>query len=215
MRDDRPVQRAPDIDDAVAAAQQLLRLVGEMVPHARLGGGRGLIDMDPGDRRARGAGCGAADGVVEEQDSGRAGDVLQDQLLHFRVVDVADAGVVGEGVLGGGDVGQRGEGVVIEVEVRFVPAQVLDRYGFEGFAEVALGLPGWGRLDVVEGLRAVGGRRVEGEGRCYGTPRDGDAFVGCARGGGEGRFELVGGCGLKGCSSRHGGLEDCAIVRLS
>jgi len=122
VRDDRPVQRAPDIDDAVAAAQQLLRLVGEVVPHARLGGGRGLVDVDPGDGRTRGAERGAADGVVEEQDSGRAGDVLQDQLLHFRVVDVADAGVVGEGMLGGGDVGQRGEGVVVEVEVRFVPA---------------------------------------------------------------------------------------------
>ena len=105
MRDDGPVQRAPDIDDAVAAAQQLLRLVGEVMPHARLSGGRGLVDVDPGDGRARGARRGAADGVVEEQDPGRAGDVLQDQLLHFRVVDVADAGVVGEGVLGGGDVG--------------------------------------------------------------------------------------------------------------
>ena len=213
MRDDGPVQRAPDIDDAVAAAQQLLRLVGEMVPHARLGGGRGLIDMDPGDGRTRGAGCGAADGVVEEQDSGRAGDVLQDQLLHFRVVDVADAGVVGEGVLGGGDVGQRGEGVVVEVEVRFVPAQVLDRYGFEGFAEVALGLPGWGRLDVVEGFGAVRGRRVEGERRGYGAPRDGDAFVGCARGG-VGRFGLVGGGGLKRCGGRHSGFEECAVVKL-
>ena len=95
-----------------------------------------------------------------------------------------------------------------------MPAQVLDRYGFEGLAEVALGLPGWGRLDVVEGLGAVGGRRVEGEGRRYGAPRDGDAFAGCARGG-ECRFGLVDGGGLKGCGGRHGGFEECVVVELS
>ena len=116
------------------------------------------------DGRTRRVRIGAADGVVEEQDSLRAGYALQQQLLHFGVVDLLDVLVVLKGGLLRGDVGEGGEGVVVEGEFGFVPTQVVDGDLVDSGAEVVLWLSGGGRFDVVEGGGAVSRWRVEGKG---------------------------------------------------
>ena len=102
-----------------------------------------------------GAGRGAADGVVEEQDAVCAGQLLEQEGFDFRVVDLLDVCVVREGGFGGGDVRESGEGVAVEREGGLVAAQVGDGDGDVDGVEVALRLAGRGRFDVVEGFGAV------------------------------------------------------------
>lgn len=92
------VERAPDVDDAVAPAQQGLGLVGvgDVAPHALRGGGRRLVDVRELHGAARGGGVGAADGVVEDDDACAAWDGGEEQLLDFGVVVRRDGGVVRE-----------------------------------------------------------------------------------------------------------------------
>ncbi len=160
-----------------------------MVAHAGGGGGGGLVDVDAGDGGARGGGQGAADGVVEEEDAGCAGDVLEQELLDFRVVVLLDAGVVSEGGFGaGGDGGEGHEGVGVEGEVGFVGAQVLDCDGEVVVAEVALRFAGGGLLDVVEGFSVVRGGLEELEFGGYGATGDvGGVMGGYCLGWGRGR----------------------------
>jgi hypothetical protein len=64
------------------------------------------------------------------------------------------------------------EGVGFEVEVAFVPSDVVEMDVVEFFAVVELGLACRGRFDVVEWGGAIGGCFVEGEGCRHWTSRD-------------------------------------------
>ncbi|UKZ64570.1 uncharacterized protein TrAtP1_005784 [Trichoderma atroviride] len=88
------VEASPDIDDAVAALEQLVGLVGEVAAHALLGRGGGLVNVDAQDGRAAGVGIRAADGVVKDVDFVGAGDLVQQQALDLWVVLVLDGVVV-------------------------------------------------------------------------------------------------------------------------
>lgn len=154
-----PVQRPPDVDDAVPAPQQALGVVGaEVAAHAQDGRRGGLVDVGAGDGGAGGAGPGAAHGVVEEDDAVGAGDVAQEQGLDLGVVVLADGVVVGEVLLGRvWDALDDGEGVPVQVVLGLVATDVVDE-GVDGHVgKVAHGEPlGWG-VDVVKGGGAVGG----------------------------------------------------------
>ena len=84
----RPVERAPNIDDPYPALEELFGFVGEMMMHPRRGGFGSLIDVDPGHRVS--VACGASDGVVEQEDTLSARDVLEEDRLDLRVVVLFD-----------------------------------------------------------------------------------------------------------------------------
>lgn len=159
------VDGAPDVDDAVAVAEQLVRFVGEMVQDARARGLVRLVDVHAGDGGAGGAGAGLADRVVEQEDALRA-RLLEEEALDLRVVDALDLGVGVEGRAGGGggDVAEGAEGVPVEREVGFAAADVVDLDRVLRVGEVALREAGGGFLDVVERLGAVARRLVEVQG---------------------------------------------------
>lgn len=97
------VQASPDIDDAVAALEQLVGLVGEVAAHALLGGCSSLVNVDTQDGRAAGIRVRAADGVVKDVDLVGAGDLVQQQALDLGVVLLLDGLLVDElGFCGGG-----------------------------------------------------------------------------------------------------------------
>ena len=106
------VERAPDVYDAVPAAQERVCFdgVGNMVSDPGFGRCGGLVDVHARHRGAWGVGVGAADGVVEEQDAVGAGDVVEDEALDFGVVGLLDVGVGREVWFGGVGVGGCGEG---------------------------------------------------------------------------------------------------------
>lgn len=197
--DNWAVQRAPHVDDAIAPLQQLLCFVAEMDLHALLRRGCSLVDMRYIDRAALSVLGRAADRVVEEDDLGGAGDVIQDQLLELGVVVLLDVGVVEEVLLGGlGHVLDDGEGVFVEVVGGLVPAHIVDRDVDAGLAEVSGRLACGRRLDPVEGHAPVGGRDKEVEGCGDGAPRDqglGGAWEAGGFGAGGGG-EVVSGCDL-------------------
>ena len=169
-----------------------------MVAYSRLRRRGRLVDVHARDGGAGRGGRGAPDRVVEEQDARGAGDGVEEEALHFRVVGFADVGVVGEGVLGAWrELGQGREGVVVEREGRFASAYVVDGHEVVGVAEVALELARWWGFDVVVWSAAVGGGRVEFQGGGDGAVRD----IGCGGGvvgGGAGSFGGAVGEGLGG-----------------
>lgn len=75
------LDRTPDVDDLVSALQKLWRFVWEMEGDPVLGCLVGLVDVDALDGAAKGIaalGCvlgGSTDGMVEDEDSRRAGAV--------------------------------------------------------------------------------------------------------------------------------------------
>ena len=106
----------------------------------------------------------------------------------------------------GGDVGEGGEGVAVEVVGCFVPANVVGCDGDVDVAEVALGLAFWWGFDVVEWFGAVFWGFVEVE-----LGGDGAAVdVGCVEGGDVGRGDCLSSCGH--CKSVSG--EDSSEVML-
>lgn len=128
--------------------------------------------------------------MVEEDDALGARDGGEQQARHGRVVGRAHRGVVvpvdarvgrcvgGVGAGGGGQ--EARERIGGEREIGLVAARVAERDGRRGAAEVALWAAVGGRLDVVVGTGAVGGRGVEVESGGYGA-----GVVGrCAFGGG-------------------------------
>lgn len=124
---DGPVERAPDVDDAVAALEQGVRLVGEVVAHA-LGGRLGrLVDVHAVDGAALGVGGRAPDGVVEDEDPLGA-QLVPQELLDFRVVVLLDARVVGEGCFGRGRDAVQGEARGVGAEVGLPAAGVVHRH---------------------------------------------------------------------------------------
>lgn len=170
---DGPVERTPYVDDTVAAAEERVGLGGgEVVADTGFGRAGGLVDVDASDGGAGSGGVSAADGVVEEEDAGCAGDVVEDEALDFGVVDFFDVCVVGEVFFGAGDVGEGFEGVVVEREGGFLAADVVDLDRGVRIAEVALWLVLRRLFDVVEGLGAVGWWRVELQLRCDWASRD-------------------------------------------
>ena len=173
-----------------------------MVVDAGVGGGAGLVEVDAGDGAAGRGGVGAADGVVEDDDAVGAGDVGEDRLFDFRVV-LCFHGIIGCKVFfcGGGG-GECGEGVGVESEVRFFAAEIAYGDVVVNVGEVALGLTGWWRFDVVEGCRAIGWRIEEVEFRGHLAAWDVAAIVV----GSDGRVRLglcVGCC----CGCCHCGVE--------
>ena len=205
------VEGTPDVDYADATGQEGVCFGGggDVVPHAGFGGGFGLVDVDPLDGVAGCGWVGAADGVVEEEDSSGAGDVGEEGAFDFGVVALFDGDVGGEvygrggrgwgGAEGGEGVGVEGEGLV----AGGVVAEVVDLDGDGSVGEVALGLAFWRLLDVVEGFGAVGWGFVEGEVGGYGAAGDvaavivlsgdfGDLGLDGGCGGGHGRFEYLG-----------------------
>lgn len=159
------VDGAPDVDDAVAAAEQLVGLFGEVVEDARAGGLVRLVDVHAGDGGAGGARPGPADGVVEQEDTLGA-RLLEEQPLDFRVVDALDLGVGVEGSAGGGggDVAEGAEGVPVEREVCLAATDIVDLDRILGIREVALRDARGGFLDVVKRFRAVARRLIEVQG---------------------------------------------------
>ena len=169
--------------------------------------GRGrLVDVHAGDGGARRGRVRAADGVVEEEDAVGAGDVVEDQFLDFRVVDLFDVLVVAEVLLCRINALQGREGGGCEREVGFAGADVVDGHGRGGVCEVPLRFALRGLFDVVEGSGVVFWRGVELEGGVYGAAGDvggvfggggGDAVgeLGSCLGGGLGRRHLCERCG--------------------
>lgn len=153
------VQRPPDVDDAVAAAQQRVGLVGQVLAHALRRRQRRLVDVRREDGLALGRRVGAPDGVVEEEDPVRPGHVVEQELFYFRVVVGADAVVVGEVALGRlGHALDRGKGVRVQGEVGLAATDVLDPRVLRVDLDVALRLAGRRVLDVVDGLLSLGGK---------------------------------------------------------
>ena len=111
-----PIERSPDVDDAVAGLREGVKFVGKVVFYTREGGGGCLVNVHAGDWGAVGIGVCAADGVVEEEDTLGTGDMLEDEPFDFGIVDLLDVVVVGEVVLLGGNVGQGGNGVVLQAK---------------------------------------------------------------------------------------------------
>lgn len=168
------VEGPPDVDEAVAAAEQVVGLVGEVAADAADDGGGRLVDVDAGDGGAVGGGAGAADGVVEDVDAAGAGDAVEQQALDLGLVVGADGGVAVEGEAGAGGGG--------------LGAQVADERVVRVVDEVAL-RPAVGRRVVVEGGDDVTAGRL---GRRHGGGREG--FGGGRWGvGREGGMEIFGG----------------------
>lgn len=140
----RAIDGPPHIDEPDPSLEQFGRFVGQVVAHARVGRGGGLIDVGALDGPALRIRAGAADGVVEDQDPVRgAGDTLEQGFLDFGVVVSLHGGVVSEVPLGGeADVGEGGEGVGVEGVGGFGAADVGDEGGSRVVAEVALWLAG-------------------------------------------------------------------------
>lgn len=72
-----PIERPPYVYDAEAALEELFGFVWEMEVYARCGGFESLVDVDAGDRCARGIGVGAANCVVKEEDAVAARYVVE------------------------------------------------------------------------------------------------------------------------------------------
>ena len=169
MRVYGPVQRAPNIDDTVAALEQLLGFVGQVVLDAPLRASWRLVDVHARHWRAVGVSTRPPDGMVEEEYAVCAGNALQEQFGHFRVVHALDFlfRFPVRVAHGRGDVGERGEGIVIKRVGGLAAADILDGHGVVFGSEVALGSGGW-RVDVVprlfEGyvLEYVGEWRIDG-----------------------------------------------------
>jgi hypothetical protein len=127
---DRPVERAPHVDQPHAALQQRVGLVRQVHAHALQRRGRRLVDVRAHHRLAVAGLVGAADRVVEDEHAlGRAGQGLQQQLLDLGVVCFLDALRAAEVGLGRACevVGRHGqEGVVCEREAGFATAHVPD-----------------------------------------------------------------------------------------
>ena len=174
----RPIEGPPDVDDAVAGLREGGEFVREMVFDAREGGGGGLVDMHAGDGVAVGGGVCTADGVVEEEDALRAGDVLEDQAFDFGIVDLLDVVVVAKVVLLRWNIGEGGKGVVLQGKGRFFAANVLQRHVVLFVAKVLLGGAGGGFFDKVKGNGTVGGWGVEVEFCCDGTAGDEGGVLG-------------------------------------
>lgn len=152
------VQRPPDVDDAVAAAQQRVGLVGQVLAHALRRRQRRLVNVRGEDGLALGRRVGAPDRVVEEEDPVGPGHVVEQELFYFGVVLGADALVVGKVALRRlGHAPDRGEGVRVQVEVGLAAPDVLDPRVLRVDLDVALRLAGRRVLDVVDGLLALGG----------------------------------------------------------
>ena len=160
------VQRSPYIDEPDARFQRFVgvRPVREMEAHASGGAGRRLVDVDFDDGGAGSGGTRTADGVVEDEDAGgRAGDggVAEEEALDFWIIVAFDevVGLEGRGCSGAGDLGQRGEGVGVEIEGRgcVVRAYVADGDFVDFVAVVAL----WDTFrllfDVVVWFGVIGG----------------------------------------------------------
>ena len=145
------VEGTPDVYDAVARLQERVCFVGQVVAYPGFGGRGRLVDVDPGDGGAAGGGGGAADGVVEKKDPLGAGDVVEDELLDFGVVHFLDVRVVGEVVFVRGDVLERLEGVLVEIELVFLVPDVVDFDRDLDVVEVALRVAFGLFLDVVVG----------------------------------------------------------------
>jgi hypothetical protein len=140
---DGAVERPPHVDDAVPALEQLVGLLGQVVPHPGRGALRRLVNVHAHDGRARVPR--PADRVVEEEDLGRARHAVQQQLLHLGVIHALDGLVRGPVVVchGRRDVGKGGEGVVVHGEVVLFIADVVDGDGVVVYAEVARDAVGW------------------------------------------------------------------------
>lgn len=164
LREQRPVNGSPHINDAVASLPQFLSLVGEVDLHALLGRAGDLVNVRSVHGAALGVGAGAADGVVEDEDSVGAGDVVEEDFLHFGVVVGFDVVVVHElGFAQGGDVLDDGEGVLVEGVGGFRAADVVDCHVLGGGAVVVLGSAFGLLVYPVVGGGAVGGGFVEVE----------------------------------------------------
>ena len=156
----RPQQRPPHVDDPHPAREQLLCFGRQVVVHARNRRRRRLVDVGARHRFAAGAGAGAADGVVEDEDAvGGAGCFLEEELFDFRVVlGLYGLVVVEVGVRqAGGDVGEGGEAGGVEREGGGGVADVVDGNMLGVCAVVALGLAGGRGVDVVEWFGTVFG----------------------------------------------------------
>lgn len=132
------VDGPPHVDDAVAALQQLLGVLGVVQLDAPLGRARRLVDVHAGDGGAGRVWIGAAHRVVEEGDLVGAGDFVQQQLLHFRVVDFLDVFVVDEFRLFGRDALDGLEGVLVQPELVLLAADVVHLHLNHGLAVVSL-----------------------------------------------------------------------------
>ena len=82
--------------------------------------------MDSHHRCAAGARGGEADRVIEKKNSFRT-SFLKEEFLDFRVVDAFYFVIIIESfpVGSGGDVGDGGEGVCVEIEGGLLPAEVV------------------------------------------------------------------------------------------
>ena len=78
------------------------------------------------DRGAASAFGGAADGMIEEEDALRTGNVIEDQGLDFRIVDFFDVVVVGKIFLFRRNIGDSSKCIVVEREKRLIAADVLN-----------------------------------------------------------------------------------------
>lgn len=209
---DGPVERAPHVDDAVAALLELVGLVGQVVLDAhrrRLGD---LVNVGARDGRARGVGARPADGVVEDEDAIGAGNVVEDQLLHLGVVLLLDRVIIGELLLFRLDARYEGERVRVEVEFGLAAARVLDVHFLLLEAEVVLRHAFGLLLNPVVGDGSVRGGDVEVDCCSNVAARNG---VGDGLGAGVevGRLErlrlqLMRRGGLR-CSGRHVGGWKC------
>lgn len=211
------VEGAPYVDDAVTAFKQRGGILRDMLHHARRGGFGCLIDVHAcygSPCRARGA---STDGMVEDDDAVCTGDGVEDQFLDFRVVYLADAGIVCEIVLLRVHCRDGCEGIVVESEVGFATTHVADLDVSKGFPVVALRLAFWGGFDKVEGFAAVGRGCVVGERCCYGATGNLNSLVlgvGVVREESAGVLRLVGWCWLERSGSRHGGFREIFRFKL-
>lgn len=103
--------------------------------------------------------------MIEEEDSVRSRNVLQDQIFHFGIVDLLDL-VFGREICDfAGDVGGGGETVSVEFEGGFLAANVGDGDLRRVFRIVSLWEAFWRLFYVVPGFGIVWWWSVEDQGR--------------------------------------------------